>query len=299
MMRNVVILWCLFFIGHEGLSQQVQMRLDSNQFLIGDQTDLYIQFRGLQIDEVVASLKEYELPDGIEILSNDSLRLLGNNIVEERLRIAFFDTGRLVISPITVRRITDTVYSNSIPVFVHGVMSQSPELAPIKPIIREATHWLDFWRYYLAISLALLAYFMFKWYQKYKAKKSTVVVDEIVVPPTAYEVASRALHDLKSLDLPSQNLHKEHMAALSLIVREYIEQVYHVRATESTTREILVQLENKKVDQNIKEILSTGLSEIDQIKYAKKEIDTTGVLSHHERLRSMIEEIHSRQNSIQ
>jgi hypothetical protein len=85
-------------------------------------------------------------------------------------------------------------------------------------------------------------------------------------PPTPYELAIRALQQLREENPPVQ----EFYTRLSDIVRHYLEGRFHLHAPEQTTEEFLYEVsENNVLTQEHKDLLGAFLQESDLVKFAR------------------------------
>ena len=125
---------------------------------------------------------------------------------------------------------------------------------------------LGWW--WLVIVLALLviaAVSIWLW----KRKKPTTAT-EIVVPPTALEIAIEALRQLQEDNPPVEQF----FIRLSNIVRQYLEARFALHAPERTTEEFLCEVsQNRTLSEAHKELLGAFLQECDLVKFARHQPD--------------------------
>lgn len=85
-------------------------------------------------------------------------------------------------------------------------------------------------------------------------------------PPTPYELAIRALQQLREENPPVEVFYTR----LSDIVRQYLEGRFHSRAPERTTEEFLYEVaQNNTLAQEHKDLLGAFLQESDLVKFAR------------------------------
>ena len=85
-------------------------------------------------------------------------------------------------------------------------------------------------------------------------------------PPTPYELAIRALQQLREENPPVE----EFYTRLSDIVRRYLEGRFHLRAPERTTEEFLYEVsQDNTLAQEHKDLLGAFLQESDLVKFAR------------------------------
>jgi len=95
-------------------------------------------------------------------------------------------------------------------------------------------------------------------------------VEEVyVAPPKAHEVALEKLQLLRAKELWQQGKIKEYQSELTYIVREYLEERFEIQALESTTVEIVQELEQKDITEEHKTELTDMFRMADMVKFAK------------------------------
>jgi hypothetical protein len=89
-------------------------------------------------------------------------------------------------------------------------------------------------------------------------------------PPSPYDVAARALAELRRRNLIREGAFKEYYSALSDIVRSYLEQRFRLRAPEMTTEEfLLTTARDGRLDPAHRRLLGDFLAESDLVKFAR------------------------------
>jgi hypothetical protein len=142
------------------------------------------------------------------------------------------------------------------------------EMQPIKDIIREGRHWSDFkWLYLAVFAIALFIFLITRPIKQRKKQRKKIEKPEIKRP--AHEIALEKLSRLRAEELWQKGEIKQFQSELSYIIREYLENRYGVRALESTTMEIVRDLEKQRFgDEDIvklKELLQIS----DLVKFAR------------------------------
>ena len=291
----LLILTFNFYVPING--QQVSSRLDSTSFLIGDQTNLSIQ---LVCDapptDIAFAKTTIDSFDAIEYINQSSVykTTQGNKTVYLRkFLLAFFDTGAYYVPsiPVVIQTVqkSDTLYTNPIPIRVMPIAVDSVEVAPIKPIVKEAWVLWDAWPAIVATLLALFLIGLFI----YRSKREKVAQPIIEIPKTPFEIAMIGLNTLADDKLLQQGKIKEHYAQLSLILRTYLENEFNFPALESTTREIGYSLDRAKFNTSLKESILARLQLIDLIKFAKVQPQVNELESSLQQMRDQVREIKS------
>jgi hypothetical protein len=116
------------------------------------------------------------------------------------------------------------------------------------------------------ILLVLLGLYLYRRNQKKKRKK--VERKRIyIVPPHAKALAE--LHALEEKKLWQQGLVKEYHSSITEIIRRYFEDRFRILALESSTTEILEQLNRVVMPENIFNTVKGFLTNADLVKFAK------------------------------
>src|SRR6266404_4205088 len=130
------------------------------------------------------------------------------------------------------------------------------DIHDIKGLVPLPHNW--WWLFILVAALAL-AYWLWK-------RKRPTDATNAAPPPMPYEVAIRALQQLREENPPVE----EFYTRLSDIVRHYLEGRFHLRAPERTTEEFLYEVsQNNTLAQEHKELLGAFLQESDLVKFAR------------------------------
>lgn len=143
-------------------------------------------------------------------------------------------------------------------------------ILPIKDIIREDKKITDYlWLAYTILAILAMA-FLF-WLMRSRKKELQIELPEKVSLP-AHLVALDKLNALDKMKLWQKGKIKEFQSELTYIIREYIESRYTLPALESTTDEILNQLQLEVgLGTTLREELKHVLQIADLIKFAKAE----------------------------
>jgi hypothetical protein len=275
----------LFLISNEyGFSQglNVTARVDSNNVLIGDWIKLYIEAEypnnvKLNWSPISDSLGKLEIVDRTSPTVERTDRTIKEKVT---LTLAAFDTGTHAIPPLnfTYRKIQQTgqpvdttelsASTNPIPIFVHSVgIDTTAEIKDIKPPLSVPITFADLLPY--LIGIVIVGLFIFAIYYFVKRKKKAVA--EIYSAPKrpAHELALEALQSLESEKLWQRGEVKLYHSRLSDIIRMYIENRFNILAMESTTYEILEDLNRKNINGSLTHDLLEMLTTADLVKFAK------------------------------
>jgi uncharacterized protein DUF4381 len=130
------------------------------------------------------------------------------------------------------------------------------DIHDIKGLVPLPHNW-----WWLLVLVAVLALVYWLWKRRRSADPTNAPS-----PPTPYELAIRALQQLREENPPVE----EFYTRLSDIVRHYLEGRFHLRAPERTTEEFLYEVsQNNTLAQEHKDLLGAFLQESDLVKFAR------------------------------
>lgn len=211
---------------------------------------------------------------GANILARPDWRRSGTQWIRQFTLIAF-DSAALELPPLTVMvGAGQTLVTNPLSLKVFPTRGSGlDEMAPIRELYREPVSWLDYWPWgagFLAI-LTLFGVFL----RKIKKRPQPVQPPIVLAPPpvSASETAFKKLRELEAQLLWKNDQVKEHYAAVSLIVREYLEQHFNIGALESTTIEIMKMIPQVPFPAELRPALKDLLYKTDLVKYAQSNLD--------------------------
>lgn len=204
------------------------------------------------------------------ILSRSTWQHSGEKWVQ-RFSLIVLDSADRLLPPLTVYlHLGDTVPTNPVRLTVDATTTSSDvrDLEMIRDIRREPTHWYDYWPWAAGVLLVLLVWYRF--FRRRKKPQRPVPAPPVLEPPplSPQEIAIQKLDALER-EKPWQKGHLlEYYAALSMIVREYLEHRYAIPAMESTTGEIVILLKNTDFPEARRAALEVLLQKSDLVKFA-------------------------------
>ncbi len=255
----------------------VSATLDSTHMLIGDQMKLHLTAKhNSDVKIIKVDLSQLEEVKEIEVVETGQWDTLSNGagiVLTQDLTFTVFDSGAYFIPVIPFvyeqNGRTRTVNTNELLIEVEVPVADSIALAPIKPIILEPFKLEDVLPYlYGVLGVAALLGLGFFFYRRSQQKE--IPPPPVVVIP-AHEIAFEKLAKLKNAKLWQEGKIKEYQSQLTFIVREYLENRYGTQALESTTNQILKQLEPIHFSKDWKQKLREMLELADLVKFAKAE----------------------------
>lgn len=187
--------------------------------------------------------------------------------------LQFFGTVDTTLPPLPVQLIqqqdTTTVYTNPIVVPFNSVLAKNEQdLRPLKPIYDFAVAW---WPYILGFLILLVAgYFLYKYYweqqeEEEPKERKTFTPSPFVNPLKQLKTTIR---QLEKSELESKEDFKEFYITLGDAIRRYYEDLHGVPALESTSRELLMMLKKRSIDQDLVSDTRSVLQEADMVKFA-------------------------------
>ncbi|MEZ5040752.1 MAG: hypothetical protein R2828_12685 [Saprospiraceae bacterium] len=269
-------LFCLFAFS-QGKAQSVSAVLSTNEILIGDQVkmELDISFPAGTMMELV-DLSGLEKTTGIELLKVypiDTVPAENGYLLHQSLIITSFDSGHYMLPQIPVTFLKndqrEIARTNNLLLIVnpYPISQDTVQLQPIKGIVAEAKTIEDYLPVLIGLAvvvlLGLIGYFI------YKRRQNRNAAPPVFVKPPPFEVAMKKIEHLREAKLWQQNKIKEYQSELTFILREYLEDRFHIKALESTTDEIIADLRKIAVEDNWQAELSKILQTADLVKFAK------------------------------
>lgn len=189
-------------------------------------------------------------------------------------QLQFFGTDNATIPRLPVRLIsgsdTSTVYTTPVPVYFKTVLqSENENLRPLKPIFDFAAAW---WPYFvILLLLAAAGWYLYRWYGQKGEEPEPEPRPEFSPTPfiDPLETLASSLHQLRSYTFSSQEDYKQFYIQLGDAIRLYFERLYRIPALESTSREIIYELNRRMLDEDLINHTRRVLNEADMVKFAR------------------------------
>lgn len=194
-----------------------------------------------------------------------------------QLTLIAFDADTLTLPPLAIRlRGGGKALTNPLQVVILPTPSPDDlvDMAPIEDIRHEPTRWTDYWPWAVgALGILLLLGLLFWQAARLGRKKKAAVSRSIEIPP--HTLALRRLEALTDKRLWQQGRVKDYYAELTHILRQFLEQRYHIPALESTSDILLDRLSHTAFfSENQLFALRELLTQADLAKFAKSEPPT-------------------------
>jgi hypothetical protein len=188
--------------------------------------------------------------------------------------LTVFQVGELEIPALTVSY-TDSldafgeIQTEPVKIKVSSVLGKSEEgIQDLKPPISMPRDWMPIILGLLAFSLvmAILTFVYRKYLRKLRKGKETLSAGP---SRPAHERALEELQKLRGKELLSRADKVHYYTRASEIVREYVEDRFHIDALEMTSSEVLEKIKPELESQQVTEILEQFLAKCDLVKFAK------------------------------
>lgn len=259
-------------------AQEAVLKIDSTRFLIGDWITTQINIKILSGNQIVLpdvynTWSEFEILNISEI---DTIKEKEQVNLKYSVTFSKYDTGFFPLPPLVFNTILDGNMVDSFstaPMLIEilgvAIDTSNLEPKPIKDIIPEKITLKEIINRFFWIPLLVLLIILLIWlYKKWKSKEVKIVEEKKeIIPP--HIIALEHLADLHSKKLWQKGEVKPYYIELSDIVRTYIEDRFNSPALESTSDEIISNLQRKSIPKKLIEELSFMLKTADLAKFAK------------------------------
>ncbi len=205
------------------------------------------------------------------------------------LKVTSYEAGDQVLPPLTFvwvsqdGSVQDTAETEPMILYVRGVVPDSVLAAAdtaSKPVallhpnhIKKLGFALsEFLPWILILFAAAGGFFLVRYLLKHRKRKTTAELPA-APPRPAHELALEELDRLRDRRLFQSGRIKEYYSELSGIIRHYIEARYDIPALESTSFQLLRDIEVEIRDENLRGVLESLLEDADLAKFAKHQPD--------------------------
>lgn len=277
--RNILCLFAVLLLLAGSMQAQdlkAVARADSTNLLIGSALGLEIEMTYPADIEPLWPLWQENLGSFLIIEQGEieNIQDESGQMMRQRLTLINFDSGYQQIPIIELIGVkgNDTLLRTTNPIGIE-VYTIAVDTAKAFVEIIEPIHAPVVFREvlpYLVLALLLIGIAIFIWwYRRYKAKKEEENFVEQKPRILPQIIARGRLQDLEAAKHWQQGNVKAYYSELSNILREYLENRYRILALESTTDEILNDLQETKFPPSQKLSLQSFLETADLAKFAK------------------------------
>ena len=283
-LKTYSLLTVLIFSAGVAFAQEYKAsaKISPHSILIGDQVDLSLSFSVPSGTEVIWPAIQDTILRNIQVINRtkiDSSWSADKKSLQltQKLRLTCFDSGFYTLPPISFfyRHLPDTTIrteqTETQILMVHTLaVDTTKAIKPIKGPVRIGFSILEFLPWIIAglLFIAIAGFLVFYYMKRKKGEPIFVLRPGVKYQP--HEWALMELEKLRAKKLWQAGKIKEYHTDLTDILRKYFENRFHIMAMESTTDEILEDLETKTlIAMENREMLGKILSMADLVKFAK------------------------------
>ena len=278
-MKKKLATYCLFiFLYYYGSAQvEALVTTDKFEYQIGDYITIQLTAKSNKSIEYNWPQPENIAPYSL-ISANpiDTLVQNGNTIISQKIIYSIYDAGKYYFPQVSIPyKNTDNgeaslIKTDSLPFNV--LSPQIDTTAAVKPIfdivdVKNRSQW--WWFVIIPVVLILLIYFIVRKLKQKPAPKVAPLPIPELVKINFGDKALQALQELESKNLPQQQQIKLYYSELTDILRLYMEQHFGFNAMESTSDEILEQMNSEEQTKTHVADIQTLLQLSDMVKFAK------------------------------
>ena len=265
-------------------THNVKAVADTNFILIGEQINITLK-ANYRVDEGEISIifpTVYDtINEFVEVVNKSAIDTLIPNQEEpyvfeqhQQITITSFDSGYYAIPPFKFVVNSDTVETEPFLIEVQTLAVDTAQaIFDVKGPIGEPFSFVDWlkdnWWWLVAILVAIIGLvYLIKFL---KNRKPEEVPEEIVPEIPPHIIALEKLEKIQAEKLWQDGKVKLYHSHISEILREYIENRYHINALEETTSEILHGLRLQVISPELMNKLTQTLTLADLVKFAKEQ----------------------------
>ena len=264
---------------YSSYSQKItaKARIDSSHILLGDPIKYNLEISYNKALKVILPV----FPDtfrGFVVLDRSVIdSSFKNDIItrKQTITLTTFDSGDKFIPSVKINYQQkgqvnyNFISTDSFKIVVNYVQVDTTlAIKPIKPILKAPLSFREILPYLISFIILLLIILAIIYYiRRLKANKPLFVRQKIFLPP--HILALEKLKKLEDEKLWQKGEIKKFHIDLTEIVREYMESRFNILAIESTTSEIITQLNELPIDKNLLNKVNEFLNISDLVKFAK------------------------------
>jgi hypothetical protein len=271
-----LIITCFSFSAY---SQKINAKasIDSSHILLGDPIKYKLEISYHKSLNVILPV----FPDtfkGLVVLDRSVIdSTFTNDIItrKQTITLTTFDSGDKYIPSVKInyqqkgQSSYNFIMTDSFKISTNYVAVDTAQaIKPIKSILRAPLSFREILPYLISyIILVLIVLFVIYFINRLKANKPFFVREKIIIPP--HIIALEKLKKLEDEKLWQKGEIKKFHIDLTDIIREYMETRFNILAVESTTHDIIAQLNNLPIDKKLLDKVNEFLNISDLVKFAK------------------------------
>ena len=257
----------------KSFSQTLQQHISTDTLRAGDLFSFSIILKKDQSYDQVIYPDSSNFTDNFEVRDRKKYRV-ANFKDSLRYKLQFWGTSNDTLPALPVKLVLngDTTTLHTQPVIIHfrSVLRKNhSKLRPLKPIYEFAAAWWPYLAGFLGFLLiGGLAYYLYEryWNQPEEEEPAPEFKPEPFLNPL--KELENNLEQLKNVPLNSREQFDRFYINLGDAIRLYYEQMYDIPALESTSREIVNELNDRAIDQKLIQQTRIVLQEADMVKFA-------------------------------
>lgn len=263
----------LFALPVKGQAQSVREYTTVDSLTVGDDFAYTITLNKDQPYDEIVFPDSSDFGSVFEIRSKQQFRVTSfrDSLI---YRLQFFGTADTTIPPLPVTLISGNdstiTYTQPVPIYFKSILQEGDDsLRPLKPIFDFAVAW---WPYILGFLIfAIAGWYLYRYYIQKSIEPEPAPKPEFQPEPfiDPIETLASSLNQLKSYSFDSHEDFKQFYINLGDTIRLYFERLYQIPALESTSREILMELDRRAIDEELIEQTRIVLNEADMVKFAR------------------------------
>lgn len=276
-------------------ASQITTRVDRDSIMMGEEIKLQITVDATDKDLVIFPIQQ--ALGALEVIEDypvDTIRKNNKLQLFKQYGITQFDNGDYYVPRLKLFINNKEQFSDSLLVKVHEVQTDTTvqKMFDIKPDISNDYQRPFNWAGLLLLLLWIPLGILFWWLSRKRTQKTY----EQTLPP--YEWSKYRLNKLAEANLIENRNWKEYYTELSYIVRRYIDNKVYGHAMESTTAELIQNIEKEteakgvSITDKTKERLEKVLQKADLIKFAGMSGDGISAKEDREAINDIIYNIH-------
>jgi hypothetical protein len=255
---------------------QVEARIDSSEYLVGDWVTVFLKAdRVPGISVVWPAVRESLATFDVVGHGNPVISEAGDRVVESAsLTLAAFDTGNHIIPPLTFRYSvpgdTATYNVSTVPLVIRVnsvAIDTTQDIKDIKPPLAMPLSLAEVIPYLLGLVVLGVLLWMVLYFVRRRKRTGSILPKPPLRPPD--EIALEALRILEADRLWQRGKTKEYHSGLTDILRRYLEGRFDIMAMEMTTGEIVSSPAISTIDPKPQNDLREILVLADLVKFAK------------------------------
>jgi hypothetical protein len=262
-------------------AQTLEVRPDTGRVTVGDPVSLRVILRQYEGDALLEQVPHPQaaLADGVRLLGVDSMRPVGDRLLEARARIAFYRPGPQTIPAFAIdfRRgaviLHGTMRSEPVPIEIAAVLNEGggSTLRDIRELV-EVPGPDPRLVAVVAAAVAVTAWGL----RRRRGRRALVPVPALatldVAPAPAldpFAVALDRLAEIEGAGWPGGDVTR-HYEAVTDALRDYLEAAADIPARERTTTELRWSLPPRLLDGRLGRRFATQFGEADMVKFARR-----------------------------